>query len=197
MGRGVEFSKLYLRERLSLFPWMLIPIILFFLGHKNSAPFEYILSYSLLWGVFFFRTLSDFFSWSYNKNNSNLNYTRYHRQYMIVLLGSFFLLFMSSGLMIYTILENLYILATIFISILLYVLFKNSSLIRYVPILGFSLLLALVSAKTDNANPLWVIIGILYLVVKFVAKYKFNRTNSYMEAVVLASFFVSKYALNF
>jgi hypothetical protein len=197
MGQNIEFSKSYLKERISFFPWFFIPAVLFFLGHSNTVSFNYILGYSLIWGVFFFRILEDLFSWNYNKEHLNLNYTRSHKTYLIAPMLVCFFLFTSSALMIYPVILNLYIFGVLFLSIISYLALRNSSLIKYICLLMYPLLMYLVSSITDNGNLLWVIIGTIFFTGKYVAKNHFNKINPYMEIAILTSFFVSKYVLNF
>jgi hypothetical protein len=197
MGRSLEFSKSYLRERIPFYPWFFIPVIIFFLGHNNSSPFNYIASYSLLWGVFFFKILEDFFSWDYNNKNLDLIYTRGHKTFLVVPMLVCFFLFMSSAVMIYPVIINIYIICIMLLSIILYVVLKRNALIQYVYLLVFPLFLYIVSSMTDEGNILWVVLGSSFFIAKYVGLNHFKKSNPYMEVAILTSFIVSKYVLNF
>ena len=56
----------YLRERFNLFPWLAMPVVLFFIGH-GPVGFRCTLLLSLVFAVFFFRVFDDYFCYDYDR----------------------------------------------------------------------------------------------------------------------------------
>jgi hypothetical protein len=196
MNKTLAYSKIYLEERVPVFPWFFIPLILFFLVVEPKGSQPYVLIYNLLWGVYFFRILNDFIAWDYNKS-VGAEYTRVHPTYLFPLLLICFLLFFSSAVFIYPIYQNLVICSLLVSSILSLILLKKSSYSQHVILLMYPVFLYLIAEKAQVASYLWVYIGSAFYIVRDLLKIQFKKHNPYMEYVVLGSFFVSKYVLNF
>ena len=133
----------FLKERLPFFPWGIIPVIIFVLG-SIPGPFEFILLYNLLWGVFFVRCLNEVFCLDYNKKETTGFPEKIDKRSGIILTLIFGVLFISSLLLIHSILNVIIVFAFIFISSIAYYTLRNKKQITYIHYFHYPLFFYLV-----------------------------------------------------
>ncbi len=133
----------FLKERVPFFPWGIIPIAIFFLG-SIPGPFEFVLLYNLLWGVFFFKCFYEVLRFDYALLHEE-NYPQgLDKRSGLILTLVFGFLFMSSLVFIHDIMNVLITFGVILFSLFTHILFKSKEEGKYIQIVPMALLFYLV-----------------------------------------------------
>lgn len=184
MSAAIISINLYMKERITFMPWLIIPAILFILGH-SSATYNFILLYNLLWAIFFFRVFDDFFCWDYDLINKEHNYQQRPRRDLLILVALFGFLFLSSLLLIYPLKILLLNFGCLLISILLYLLLRRSRGILFISLIKYPVFLYMVASITAESNFLWVIIGSSFFILREVIEEFFHKRNKNIEYILI------------
>ncbi len=173
-----------MKERINFIPWLIMPVLLFILGHSH-AKYNYILMYNLLWGILFFRVFDDVFCWKFDLLNKKHNYQSRQKKDLFLLVGLFGFLYVSSLILIYPLKIILLNLGTIGFSAGMYVALKTNRLILLISILKYPLLLYMVALSSREESLVWVFLVSLFFVFREIAEEYFKKRNKNIEYILI------------
>lgn len=133
----------FLKERVPFFPWGIIPVIIFFLG-SIPGPFEFVLLYNLLWGVFFFRCLDQVARFEIYNADYLVENKKIDKRSGIILTLVFGFLFISSLLLMHSLLNVIAVFCTILMAIAFYYFLRNKDAQKYIQFIHYPLFFYLV-----------------------------------------------------
>lgn len=184
--------QIYVKERLTFFPWFIIPVVIFYLGH-GSAKFSYPLLYLLLFAVLFFRVFDDYFCFTFDrikrKEHHHLKQSPSNLLYLVLTLGILFL----TGLTLMNPQLGLVFLLFIGIHIPFYLILKKMHFIVYVSLLKYPMLFMLTFVMSGGGNPLWAILGTLFFVLREIFEENFKIRHALIETLIPIILIISKY----
>ena len=190
--------QIYVRERLSFFPWFIIPLYIFFLAHGPLETFNLKLLYPLLMAIIFFRTLDDIFCWDFDQRmkKSSLYLTLPRLNVVILCLISGFL-YLSGFYFVSDIAVATLNIFFVFFNISLYFILKKTKLIIYVSMLKYLFLFLLVMQLTSETNPIWGMVGSLLFIFREILEEQFKIKNLIITTNLFLIPLLIKYTLRY
>jgi hypothetical protein len=196
MTNTTDPTVLYIKERITFVPWGILPLILFIIGH-GPGPFNFIVLYNLLWGVFFFRVFDDYFCFDYESRIHSAPYLLKGKQYIIKLMCIFGFLYLSSQILIHNINDTILVFLVTFISLILYFFLSKKKWVGLVSVLSFPVLLFVTARFSQETSLVWVFLGSMFFLVRGIAEKVYGRKNIQMEVLFLFVLISSKLILRY
>ncbi|MCO4793678.1 MAG: hypothetical protein KC493_08205 [Bacteriovoracaceae bacterium] len=196
MPDSLTSIHLYIKERLKLFPWLLMPFVLFFIGH-GPAKYQFTLIISLVFAIVFFRALDDYFCFSYDlikKKSDYLNNGPRPILFLALTSGVIYLLTVNYFYDAKTLLLNIFL---IVISCAFYIKSKRNKLITIVSILKYPVLLYAVGSITNESNFLWIILASVFFLAREILEEFFDLKNKKIEIAILIILLNTKLILRY
>ncbi len=195
MSKIIESCAVYSKDRLTFFPWLIMPLLIIAISHGDER-IRYILLYPLLWGVLFFRVFDDLCCFNYD-----LKLNKLHTKLGIkpLLLLSYFLglIYLSSLLFIFDPQILILNIALLTVSGILYYVFRQHKLITTISLLKYPVLMYMVAIFTNESNYLWSILGCTFFFLReYFEEFKGLR-NKRFEIIFILGLIINKYLLRF
>lgn len=196
MSQILKLSQIYFRERISWFPWGVLPFYIFFLSHGRTEHFHFILLLNIFFGLLFFRVFDDFFCRTYDiQQEKPHTYLKTGSQGLTFLILFFGTLFFSSTLFLVPIQISLFIFGFVIAHLFLYKLLETNPKIVYISLLKYPLFFFLVALTTQETNFIWPILGSLFFIFREILEESLKKRNKMIEILLFLSLLLSKYLL--
>ncbi len=184
----------YARERLSLFPWMLIPVFVYYLGKAGDAPFDTMLFVLVLVFVLFLRVADDYACFDYDRRQGK------NRPYLQGSRNGLFLSMLPLGAML-ALLSYLVFPAALLLQcvvflglhIPVYRALRNKPAILSVSLAKYPFLFYLVATLTELEQWWWPVAGALYFLVREACEEIAHLRSRPAEVLVALSLVLAKY----
>ncbi len=196
MSQFIIASKVWLNTRLLTQTWVVMPLVLFVLGH-GSAPYQFSSLIGVSLAIMFFRCLDDSFCFQYDQNQRDVVYHEYGVKPLFVMstcLGALYLWTLDWCFHATMFRLNL---ALIAVSMVLYMSLQNRKAITMVSMLKYPVLLYMINASTGKVDWLWVGGVSLCLLIREVVEEYLNIRNRKIEITVLVLLVNTKLVMRF
>jgi 4-hydroxybenzoate polyprenyltransferase len=183
----------YLRERLSFFPWMLIPVFIYYLGKGSEAAFDAGLLVLVLEFVLFLRVLDDYACFEYDRKQGK---SRPYLQRGKKALG-FSMLWLGAllALLIYLVLPttpSLVTVAFLALHVPVYLALRGRPAILAVSLVKYPFLFFLVATQTGQEQWWWPSLGALYFITREAYEEIAGRRNQALEIFIALGLVLAK-----
>jgi hypothetical protein len=183
----------YLRERLSFFPWMLIPAFIYYLGNARGAAFDGMLFVFVLEFVLFLRVFDDYACFNYaRKHGKDRPYLwRGRKELLISMLPLGVLLALLSYLVLS---QAQLVMAAVFVGlhVPVYRALRGRPAILAVSLAKYPFLFFLVATLTEQEAWWWPLAGSLYFIVREAFEETAGKRDQRVEILVAIGLILAK-----
>lgn len=157
----------YFRERLSFFPWLLIPVFIYYLGSTNGAAFDGMLFVLILEFVLFLRVLDDYACFDYDRRQGkDRPYLQRGRKGLLLRLLPLGALLALVGYLALPASHLSQVAIFLGLHIPVYLVLRGKPAILAVSLAKYPFLFYLVAAQTGQEQWWWPVAGTLFFVVR-------------------------------
>jgi hypothetical protein len=184
----------YLRERLSFFPWMLIPGFIYYLGKARDADFDSILFVLVLEFVVILRVIDDFACFDYDrrmgKERAYLQGEKKTLALAILPLAGILVLLSLLALD-----EKRLIMTGVFLGlhVPIYLVLRAKPAIVAVSLAKYPFLFYVVASQTEQQQWWWPVAGTLFFLVREALEEIMNLRSQSAEVLVAIGLVLAKY----
>jgi len=184
----------YLRERLSFFPWMFIPVFIYYLGKDGGAAFDGMLLVFVLEFVLFLRVFDDYACFEYDRQQGKRRpyLQRGKKALGISMLPLGGLLALLSYLVLT---ETQFVMTAAFLGlhIPVYFVLRGRPAILAVSLAKYPFLFFLVASITEQSAWWWPVAGALYFITREALEEIAGLRGRRIEVFVAFALVLAKY----
>jgi len=184
----------YVQERLSFFPWMLIPVFIYYLGNASDAAFDGMLFVLVLEFVLFLRVLDDYACFDYDRRQGKGRpYLQRGRKGLLLSMLPLGALLALVGYLAVPVPQLTQVAIFLGLHIPVYMVLRGKPAILAVSLAKYPFLFYLVAAQTEQDQWWWPVAGTLFFVVREAVEEIASLRGRRAEVLVALGLVLAKY----